>query len=104
MFETGTVLFPAGQSSFLTLEGGCFLSKEIRTNRKDDLGLLLKIRTGGFQKADGTFQAEFYEIVSDYEKKLEEAAARSMLPDEPDMKQVGDFVEYVNLRSIQGGF
>jgi Predicted nucleotidyltransferase len=77
---------------------------EIRTNRKDDLGLLLKIRTGGFQKADGTFQAEFYEIVSDYEKKLEEAAARSMLPDEPDMKQVGDFVEYVNLRSIQGGF
>ena len=51
-----------------------------------------------------TFQGESYDIVSDSEKKLEEAAARCTLPDEPDMKQVGDFVEYVNLRSIQGGF
>lgn len=79
---------------------------QIRTNRREDkdFDLLLKIRGGGFQKEDGTFQAEFYEIVSDYEKRLEEAAENCRLPDEPDLKRVGDFVEYVNRRSIEGKF
>lgn len=73
---------------------------QIRTNRRGDLELLLKIRSGGFQKEDGTFQTEFYEMVADYEKRLEEAAAECTLPDEPDMERVGAFVEYVNRKSI----
>lgn len=74
---------------------------QIRTNRRGDLELLMKVRNGGFQKEDGTFGADFYEIVSDYEKRLEMAAANCTLPDEPDMEQVGAFVEYVNRKSIE---
>lgn len=75
--------------------------RQIRTNRRGDLDLLMKIRNGGFQKEDGTFRAEFYEIVADYEKRMEEAAADSALPDAPDMERVEAFVEYVNRKSIE---
>ncbi len=76
---------------------------QIRTNRRGDLELLMKVRQGGFQKADGTFQAEFYEIVADYERRLEEAAENCTLPDGPDMEKVEAFVEYVNRKSIETG-
>lgn len=46
----------------------------IRTHRVDDLDLLLKIREGGFQKEDGTFDAEFYDMLDEYECHLERAA------------------------------
>lgn len=39
---------------------------EINTYRKAEHELLLKIRKGYYQKEDGTFASEFYEIVSDY--------------------------------------
>ena len=76
---------------------------QIRTKRRGDLELLMKVRQGGFQKADGTFQAEFYEIVADYERRLEEAAENCTLPDGPDMEKVEAFVEYVNRKSIETG-
>lgn len=74
---------------------------EIRTERSDDLELLMKIRTGGFQREDGTFQKEFYDILSDYEERLERAAQVCVLPDRPDMEQVEAFVEYVNRKAIE---
>jgi len=77
---------------------------EINTNRKDDLELLLNIRNGGFQKEDKTFDSEFYEILADYEKRLEQAARESRLPDYPDMEQVEAFVESVNRRAIEGDY
>lgn len=79
--------------------------KEIRTHRvDDDLELLLAIRRGDFMTDDHTFSKEFYDILADYEKKLEEATAKSDLPDNPDMEKVGVFVEYVNRRTIEGDF
>lgn len=77
---------------------------EINTNRKGDLELLLKIRNGGFQKEDKTFDSEFYEILAGYEKRLEQAARESSLPDNPDMEQVEAFVESVNRRAIEGDY
>ena len=77
---------------------------EIRTHRTDDLELLKNIRRGDFQKADGTYQKEFYDLLSDYEKRLEVATAKTTLPDNPDMDKVGAFVEYVNRRTIEGDF
>lgn len=74
---------------------------EIKTNRKDDLELLLKIRTGGFLKEDGTFDKEFYDILKDYEVRLEKATKESILPDNPDMEKVEAFVEYVNRKAIE---
>lgn len=74
---------------------------EICTYRKDDLKLLLAIRSGEFQKEDKTFRKEFYELLADYEARLEKATEESALPDIPDMERVEAFVERINRRAIQ---
>lgn len=74
---------------------------QIKTHRKDDLPLLMKIREGGFMQEDGTFAEEFYEILADYENRLQEAVKKSALPDNPDMDKVEAFVESVNRRAIE---
>ncbi len=77
---------------------------EIRTRRQKELGLLRKIRSGGFQKEDGTFSREFYDILADYESGFEKAAKESILPDNPDMDRVEAFVERVNRRAVEEPF
>lgn len=77
---------------------------EINTYRKNDLPLLMKIRNGGFQREDKTFSGEFYDLLADYEGRLQKAARNSMLPDNPDMEQVEAFVEYVNKKVIEGDY
>lgn len=77
---------------------------EINTNRKHDLPLLMKIRNGGFQREDKTFDGEFYDLLADYERQLNKAARESVLPDNPDMEKVEAFVEYVNKRAIEGDY
>lgn len=74
---------------------------EIRTRRTDDLELLKQIRKGDFQNEDKTFSKEFYDMLSYYEARLNQAVERSTLPDNPDMEQVGRFVEYVNRKAIE---
>ena len=76
----------------------------IKTHRVDDIDLLLKIRNGGFQKDDHTFNAEFYDILTHYEMELERATKETSLPDNPDMEKVGAFVEYVNRKTIEGDY
>ena len=77
-------------------------NRVIRTHRTDDLDILLKIRNGGYMLADGTLDAEFYEILGDYEKQLEEVAAHTKLPDNPDMDAVAKYVERVNRYVVTG--
>lgn len=74
---------------------------KIITHRKDDLELLIKIRNGGYLQKDGTFAEEFYEILAEYERKLETAARQSILPDQPDMEKVEAFVEHMNRRALE---
>lgn len=75
---------------------------EIRTHRREDLDLLMQIRQGKFRQANGAFSPEFYEILDDYERKLEEAAAATRLPDNPDMEKVEAYVERVNRYVVTG--
>ena len=75
--------------------------EEIITYRKDEHELLMKIRRGEFQKEDGTYRTEFYEILADYEKRLHEAAVNTSLPDEPDYERVQEFVMSVNERVVK---
>lgn len=77
---------------------------EIRTHRTDDLELLRSIRHGDFQQADGTFAKEFYDMLADYENRLEVATRNTLLPDNPNMEKVEKFVEYVNRKAIEGDF
>lgn len=74
---------------------------EINTYRKKEQELLVSIRNGEYQKEDGTFRDEFYEMVSEYEKKLHVAAKYTILPEEPDMKQVEEFVMAVNEKVVK---
>ncbi len=75
---------------------------EIRTRRNEDLPILLAIRNGEYMQMDGTFSPAFYEMLEDYEQRLDEAASRTMLPDNPDMNRVEAFVERVNRYAITG--
>ncbi|MCR5602958.1 MAG: nucleotidyltransferase domain-containing protein [Lachnospiraceae bacterium] len=75
---------------------------EIRTRRNEDLPILLAIRNGEYMQADGTFSPGFYEMLEDYEHRLDEAAGRTSLPDNPDMNRVEAFVERVNRYAITG--
>ena len=74
---------------------------EIRTYRKEERQLLTAIRNGSYQNTDGTFRKEFYELLNDYEGKLDNAAAHTTLPDEPDMAQVQAYVMAVNERVVR---
>lgn len=76
--------------------------RQIRTWRGENLPLLLKIRNGGFMQSNGTFAPEFYELLEEYERKLEEAAKATKLPDHPDQKRVEAFVERVNRYVVSG--
>jgi len=77
---------------------------EINTNRSSDLELLMKIRNGGFQCEDKSFNKEFYDMLADFEGRLKLAVETSILPDNPDMDKVSAFVEYVNKRTIGGDY
>lgn len=72
---------------------------EIRTYRGDEREFLLGIRNGSFQNEDGTYRAEFFELVSDYERRLDYAKRNTSLPRSPDMKRIEEFVMDVNGRA-----
>ncbi len=75
---------------------------EIITHRKDDVHILAAIRRGDYMLADGTFSPEFYEMLEEYERRLDEAAERTALPDNPDMEKVEKFVERINRYAVTG--
>lgn len=74
--------------------------EEIVTYREKDHDLLMSIRSGIYQKEDGTYRQEFFEMVDDFEKRLAYAKENTSLPDKPDMKLVEEFVMSVNRRSL----
>ena len=75
---------------------------EINTYRKKEQELLIGIRNGEYQKSNGTFREEFYDMVNEYEKKLDYAAKHTTLPDAPDMEKVQEYVMFVNEKVIFG--
>ena len=75
---------------------------DIITYREADRGLLMSIRHGEYQREDGTYRQEFFDMVSEFEKKLAYAKENTSLPEHPDMKKVEEFVMEVNRRSLDG--
>ena len=61
-------------------------------------------RSGEYMQEDGTFSPAFYEILEEYERKLDESSAKTTLPDNPDMDKVEKFVECINRFAITGEF
>ena len=74
---------------------------EINTYREKEHDLLMDIRFGKYQKEDHTFRNEFYELLSDFEKRLYYAAENTALPEEPDMSKVQELVMTINERVVR---
>ena len=79
------------------------LEKEkIVTYRVDEHDLLMDIRNGKYLDNNRQPIAEFYEMVDDFEKKLEYAKQHTNLPNNPDYKAINEFVASVNERVVKG--
>ena len=78
--------------------------EEINTYRANDLDLLIGIRGGKYQKEDGTFYMEFFDLITDYENRLNYAADNTSLPENPDYALIEDFVMSVNERVVRSEF
>jgi len=75
---------------------------EIITYRKDERGLLLEIRAGKYLDENNQPLPEFFDIVTDLEKRLEYDKNNTDLPDNPDYKRINEFVMDVNERVVRG--
>lgn len=74
--------------------------EDIVTYREKDRDLLLSIRSGEYQLEDGSYRPEFFEMVNEFEKRLNYAKENTSLPDHPNMKRIEEFVMSVNRRSL----
>ena len=74
--------------------------EDIITYRENDLDMLRSIRAGEYQKSDGTYRNEFFELIDELDRKLNYAKENTSLPAHPDMKKVEEFVMAVNRRAI----
>lgn len=77
---------------------------DIVTYREDEHDLLMSIRRGEYQQEDGTYRQEFFDMVTDFEKRLAYAKDNTDIPDSPDMKMVEEFVMDVNGRVVRDEF
>lgn len=73
---------------------------EIVTYREKEHDFLMQIRNGAFQNLDGTYQPEFFELVNDYEKRLQYAKAHTMLPRKPDYHKIEELVMELNRKAL----
>jgi predicted nucleotidyltransferase len=73
---------------------------EIVTYREREHELLMDIRNGKYIDSNNEVADEFYDIVDEYEKRMEYAVKNTELPDEPDYKAIDEFVASVNERVV----
>lgn len=75
---------------------------KIVTYREKEHDLLMDIRNGKYLDDNRQPISEFYEMVDEYEKRLEYAKQNTSLPDNPDYKVINEFVASVNERVVRG--
>ena len=78
--------------------------EQIITYREAEHDLLMDIRNGKYLDSNDQPIPEFYEMVDDYEKKLDYAKLNTSLPDNPDYKKINEFVMDVNERVVKNEF
>lgn len=78
------------------------IKQSIVTFREKDYDLLMDIRNGRYQRADHTFNADFYDLLNELERRLDYAAKHTSLPEAPDMAAIEAFQMEVNERVVRG--
>ena len=71
-------------------------SGEIITYRTEEHDLLMDIRNGKYSNEDGMMNKDFWNLLSEYEVKFDEAKKISKLPDNPDYDGIDKFRFKVN--------
>ena len=77
-------------------------NKKIVTCREKEHDLLMDIRNGKYLDDNRQPIPEFYEMVDEYEKRLDYAKNNTDLPDNPNYKAINEFVASVNERVVKG--
>ena len=78
--------------------------EQIITYREAEHDLLMDIRNGKYLDSNNQPISEFYEMVDDYEKRLDYAKLNTNLSDNPDYKKINEFVMDVNERVVKNEF
>lgn len=68
------------------------LEGKVITYREKEHDLLMDIRNGKYLAEDGKPTKEFFDIVHEYEARLDRAKERSVLPPEPDIERIERFM------------
>lgn len=76
-------------------------NEKIVTYREKEHDLLMDIRNGKYLDDNKQPIPEFYEMVDEYEKRLDYAKENTALPDNPDYKAINEFVASVNERVVK---
>jgi predicted nucleotidyltransferase len=74
--------------------------EEIITYREADLDYLMSIRYGKFLDENGHPIDGFYDIINEFENRMNYAAENTSLPDKPDHKKIKDFQMDINERIV----
>ena len=74
---------------------------EINTHRVKEHDLLMSIRNGEYTNNDGKPTTAFYDLVHEYEARIEAAKKKTVLPDQPDMKRIRMFLMEANLDIVK---
>ena len=74
---------------------------EIVTYREKEHDFLMDIRNGKYLDDNRQPITEFFDMVNEYEKKLEYAKANTSLPEHPNYKAINEFVMSVNERIVK---
>ena len=72
------------------------LKGEINTYREKEHDLLMDIRNGKYLDDDGKPVKEFFDMVSEYENRINYAKEHSVLPDKPDRIRINKFIINAN--------
>jgi predicted nucleotidyltransferase len=75
---------------------------EIITYREKDHDFLMDIRAGKYLDDNRQPTSEFFDIVDEFEAKLDAAKETTDLPDNPDYDEINKFVMSVNERIVKG--
>ena len=77
-------------------------NEQIITYREKDIEFLMEIRNGKFLDSNNEPRKELYELIDQYEKRLQYDSENTNLPDSPDFNKINEFVMSVNERVVKG--
>ena len=76
-------------------------NEKIVTYREKEHDLLMDIRNGKYLDSNDQPIPDFFEMVDEYDKRLEYAKNNTSLPDVPNYKEINEFVASVNERVVK---